>query len=88
MDSGTLIILGILVIATLILLKNLLKAALFLIAAIVGTYLLAKAGYLPDGLSNAVMNTFSFFDKLNLSSWFDKISALLEKIKDLGGVLG
>jgi len=87
MDVNSMILLGVMAILVLILLKNLLKMLLFAIIAIAGLYYLAKAGYLPDSVSSLVLNSLSFFDKLDVSGLIDKLSALLDKIGNLGGVL-
>lgn len=82
MDVNSLIILGIIAVIGLFLLKSLIKTLLFSLIAVAGIYYLAKAGYLPDSVSN-----LSFFDKLDVSGLIDKLSALLDKIKEFGGVL-
>ena len=87
MDVNSLIILGIIAVIGLFVLKSLVKTLLFVLVAVAGVYFLAKAGYLPDSVSNTVLNSLSFFDKLDVSGLIDKLSALLDKIKDLGGVL-
>ncbi|WP_297465386.1 hypothetical protein [Thermococcus sp.] len=87
MDMGALIILGIVAVIGLFLLKSLVKMLLFASIVVAGIYFAAKAGYLPDSASHAVLNSFSFFEKLDVSGLIDKLSALLDKIKELGGVL-
>jgi len=87
MDANSLMLLGIIAVIGLFLLKSLIKTLLFALVVVAGMYYLAKAGYLPDSVSNFVLNSLSFFDKLDVSGWIDKISMLLDKIKDLGGVL-
>ncbi|NJE06633.1 hypothetical protein E3E36_10895 [Thermococcus sp. M36] len=87
MDVNALIVVGIIAVVGFILLKNLIRTLVFVAIVVAGIYYLAKAGYLPDSVSNFVLNSLSFFDKLDVSGWIDKLSTLLDKIKDLGGVL-
>lgn len=87
MDVNSLIILGIIAVIGLFVLKSLVKTLLFGLITVAGIYYLAKAGYLPDSISHAVLNSLSFFDKLDVSGLIDKLSALLDKIKEFGGVL-
>lgn len=85
MDATGILVLAVFGILALMILKDLLKTALFLIIAIAGAYYLAKAGYLPENIANAVLNTLSFLDKLDISALLDKISTLADKF---GGVVG
>jgi len=87
MDANSLVLLGIIAVIGLLVLKNIIRTLLFALVVVAGMYYLAKAGYLPDSISNFVLNSLSFFDKLDVSGWIDKISMLLDKVKDLGGVL-
>jgi len=87
MDANSLVLLGIIAVIGLLVLKNIIRTLLFALVVVAGMYYLAKAGYLPDSVSNFVLNSLSFFDKLDVSGWIDKISMLLDKVKDLGGVL-